>query len=102
MISLTERARQKLQEVADNLPEEHSPIWDVVFMGFGWGGPRMGLVQSNSDEAQEDVIEVEGFPFSIEQSLKRLVPVYGDLVVDFRKNFFGEGFMVSFNGQSSC
>lgn len=35
MISLTEGARKKLQEVADNLPEEHNPIWDVVFMGFG-------------------------------------------------------------------
>jgi hypothetical protein len=62
----------------------------------------MGLVQSNADEAQDDIINVEGFLFSIEQSLKRLVPVYGNLVVDFRKNFFGEGFLVSFNGQSSC
>ena len=35
MISLTERAHQKLQEIAENLPEDHSPIWDVVFMGFG-------------------------------------------------------------------
>jgi hypothetical protein len=35
MISLTERARQKFQEIADNLPEEHSAIWDIVFMGFG-------------------------------------------------------------------
>lgn len=62
----------------------------------------MGLVQSNADEAQDDIIDVEGFPFSIEQSLKRLVPVYGHLVVDFRKTFFGEGFMVSFNGHRSC
>jgi len=35
MISLTERARQKLQEIADSLPENHSPVWDIVFMGFG-------------------------------------------------------------------
>jgi hypothetical protein len=35
MISLTERARQKLQEIADSLPEDHSPVWDIVFMGFG-------------------------------------------------------------------
>ena len=35
MITLTQRARQKLEEVAQNLPEQHSPIWDVVFMGFG-------------------------------------------------------------------
>ncbi len=35
MIALTQRARQKLEEVAQSLPEHHSPIWDVVFMGFG-------------------------------------------------------------------
>jgi len=35
MISLTERARQKLQEMAEKLPKEHHPIWDIVFMGFG-------------------------------------------------------------------
>ena len=35
MISLTEKARKKLQEIADNLPEDHHVIWDIVFMGFG-------------------------------------------------------------------
>ncbi len=35
MISLTARARKKLEEIAESLPEEHSPIWDIVFMGFG-------------------------------------------------------------------
>jgi hypothetical protein len=35
MISLTERARKRLQEIADNLPENHHAMWDVVFMGFG-------------------------------------------------------------------
>ncbi len=35
MISLTERAQKQLQKLADKLPEEHNPIWDVIFMGFG-------------------------------------------------------------------
>ncbi len=35
MISLTEQAKKKLQEVADNLPEEHNPVWDIIFLGFG-------------------------------------------------------------------
>ncbi len=33
MISLTERARNKLKEIANS--EDHSPMWDIVFMGFG-------------------------------------------------------------------
>ncbi len=35
MVSLTERARKKLEEIAESLPEEHSLMWDIVFMGFG-------------------------------------------------------------------
>ena len=35
MISITERARKKLEEIHESLPEEHSPMWDIVFMGFG-------------------------------------------------------------------
>lgn len=35
MISLTEKARKKLEEIQASLPEEHSPMWDIVFMGFG-------------------------------------------------------------------
>lgn len=35
MISITERARRKLEDIQNSLPEEHSPIWDIVFMGFG-------------------------------------------------------------------
>lgn len=35
MITLTERARKKLHEVAANLPENHNVIWDIIFLGFG-------------------------------------------------------------------
>jgi len=61
----------------------------------------MGLVQSQADDEQE-TFDVEGFKFGVESSLRRFVSVYGNLVVDFRQSFFGEGFMVSFSGQPSC
>ncbi len=61
----------------------------------------MGLVQSQSNTS-EGTVEVDGFLFTVEKSLKRLVPIYGDLIVDFRKTFFGEGFMVNFSRQGSC
>lgn len=35
MISLTERARKKLQDVAESLPENHGVVWDIIFLGFG-------------------------------------------------------------------
>lgn len=31
-ISLTDRARQKLQEMAER---DHHKIWDIILMGFG-------------------------------------------------------------------
>ena len=101
MITLTQRARQKLEEVAQSLPEQHSPIWDVVFMGFGWGGPRMGLVQSQSSHADE-TIEVDGFQFTIPHNLKRFISVYGNLLIDFKKSFWGDDFIVRFAEQGSC
>jgi hypothetical protein len=61
----------------------------------------MGLVQSEADDEQE-TFDIEGFAFGIESSLRRFVPVYGKLVVDFRQSFFGEGFQVNFSGQPSC
>ncbi len=65
----------------------------------------MGLVQSQADDGSADdqeTLDIEGFRFGVESSLRRLIPMYGNLMVDFRESFFGEGFMVSFNGQPSC
>ena len=61
----------------------------------------MGLVQSQKD-TPEDTIEVDGFLFTIEKSLKRLIPMYGNLIVDFKKAFFAEIFTVRFSRQRSC
>jgi hypothetical protein len=61
----------------------------------------MGLVQSQSD-SPEDTIEVDGFVFTIEKRLKQLFPMYGNLVIDFKKAFFAEMFIVRFSGQGAC
>jgi pheromone shutdown protein TraB len=61
----------------------------------------MGLVQSRSEQP-ENTVEVEGVLFTIEQNLQRLIPMYGDLLIDFRNSFFGENFTVRFSGQGSC
>ena len=61
----------------------------------------MGLVQSQSDTT-EDTIEIDGFLFTIEKRLKQLFPMYGKLVIDFKKAFFAEMFIVRFSRQGSC
>jgi hypothetical protein len=61
----------------------------------------MGLVQSQKDTS-EDTIEVDGFVFAIENRLKSLIPVYGNLIVDFKKAFFAEIFTVRFSRQGAC
>jgi len=62
----------------------------------------MGLVQSQSDQAVEEVVEVEGFRFTIPQNLKRFISVYGSLLIDFKKSFWGDDFIVRFAQQGSC
>jgi len=65
----------------------------------------MGLVQSQSTDT-EKAIDVDGFLFTIEKNLEsnldRLIPIYGDLVIDFSESFFGEGFTVNFGRQLRC
>ena len=62
----------------------------------------MGLVQSQSKTPVEDAIEIDGFLFTIEKNLKKFIPIYGNLIVDFRKTFFGAEFTVNFGRQSYC
>ena len=61
----------------------------------------MGLVQSQSQQADE-VIEVDGLRFTIPQNLKRFISIYGNLLIDFKKSFWGDDFIVRFSQQGSC
>ena len=61
----------------------------------------MGLVQSQP-EKEKETVEVEGLLFSVQSNLKRLIPVYGNLVVDFRQSFLGEMFSVRFSHSSGA
>ncbi len=61
----------------------------------------MGLVQSQ-EVSSEDAVEVEGLLFTVQNNLKRLIPVYGNLVIDFRKSFLGEMFTVRFSRAGAC
>jgi len=61
----------------------------------------MGLVQSQPPTSGEP-IAVEGFFFTLEKQLHRLIPIYGNLIVDFKKTFLGAGFTVTFSRQGSC
>lgn len=61
----------------------------------------MGLVQSNV-QTTDEAVEVEGLLFRIEHKLKRLIPIYGSVVVDYRNAFWGESFTVNFSHGDSC
>ncbi len=42
----------------------------------------MGLVQSQADDGSADdqeTLDIEGFRFGVESSLRRLIPMYGNL-----------------------
>lgn len=60
----------------------------------------MGLVQSQT--TTDNTIAVEGVNFRVEQNLKRFIPLYGNILVDFKKTFLGAGFTVNFSRPGSC
>ena len=61
----------------------------------------MGLVQSQS-AATIEAIEVDGLLFNIESSLKGMVSLYGNIVVDLKKSFLGETFSARFSQAGGC
>lgn len=61
----------------------------------------MGLVQSKAKNT-DSTVEVDGLFFTIEQNLKKMIPLYGNLIVDFKEAFWGESFSVSFSRGGSC
>lgn len=63
----------------------------------------MGLVESRRDESCESGTTISGLKFYVEDRLKELTEMYGSIVVDFRKDFWMNNFVISFlNLTSSC
>jgi len=63
----------------------------------------MGLVESRSTSNNTEAQVISGLEFFIEEKLKDLTKMYGDIIVDFRKELWMKDFIIGFKHLStSC
>lgn len=102
MIEITKEAKENL---LSTLSEDKikNVVFKVVSYGFGWGGPRLGLVQSKKeDEKEEEILSTEGLNFVIEKDLEYYVKRYGTVFIDYSSSYFSNGISVKLKNAFSC
>ncbi len=96
MIKLTDSAKKELKKNIDL-----GTILKVVNNGYGWGGPRLGLVKAK-EESGFKIHEIDGFKFTLDKGVADLTDYYGGLVIDFVSMLFMKDFVVRFEGTKAC
>lgn len=94
MISITDIAKEKIEEVLQSNPGKYLRI---VIDGFGWGGPRLGLALDELNDSEAPV-QVNGLEVLISDKVKGFAD---GSMVDYTKSSYGEGFTIR-NSKSSC
>lgn len=96
MIKVTDSAVKQLNKIGDD-----NSIFKIITSGYGWGGPRLGLVKTENTQ-NDEVHNIEGLSFIVDKSVADLTSYYGKLIVDFVSVMFMKDFVVQFEGASSC
>lgn len=97
MLSVTEKAIQKIKETYDITKSGIR----IVFNGFGWGGPRMGMALDESKK-EDKTYEKDGIKFILSPEISDIINSYGQLNIDYKESFFTKGFRINFNGTGCC
>jgi iron-sulfur cluster assembly accessory protein len=87
VIQITDSAKDKLKEVLDKNPGKHLR---VVFQGFGWGGPSLGLTLDEPKKGEVGFL-VNGLDVLIEEKVK---PYAEGNTVDYVTEPKGAGFTI--------
>lgn len=98
MVIVTDNAKNELEKIVSG---KNIRIFDLIFNGFGWGGPNIGLVESDKNDI-EGSVNCNGFYFHIDNRLKEIQSQLGKIVIDFVDGFWGKKFLIQFEGMSSC
>lgn len=76
-----------------------NPVLRLNIAGFGWGGPRLGLVLDELAENENVIVENE-VKITYDRRIEDYVNSARNITIDFRKDKFGSGFVIL--GGSSC
>ena len=98
-ITVTDNAKNEVLELMKDSGYKN-PALRVSFNGFGWGGPRMGLVLDELTENDQNVVKDNEINVVYDPKLKNYVDMRSALTIDFRKDRYGSGFVIL--GGSTC
>ena len=88
MLTITETAREQFEQLLQENPEK---FLRVVFEGFGWGGPSLGLVLDELKDEKETVA-VNGIDLMIAENVVSFTEGHE---IDYIKNDYAQGFSIA-------
>ena len=95
MLTITDTARDKFKEL---MKEHTGKFLRVVFEGFGWGGPSLGLTLDESKK-EDELYTINEIELLIDENV---LPHTKESQIDYISNSYGEGFSIAAIGGSSC
>lgn len=93
-IKVTEKALMEFE----NLYRNTDLVFRIMIAGFGWSGPTLGV---NLEKPMENdyIEEINGIKFAVD---RELLEQYKNFKIDYVKNMFKKGFVVSSNAIRPC
>jgi HesB-like selenoprotein len=98
-VIVTDEAKVRLVDAMKDA-EYEKPALRIIFAGFGWGGPRLGLALEELEESDDFVMENNDIQILLDDRIKHYIETGPKIVVDYRDTAYGAGFVV--DGGSSC
>ena len=95
MLQITHTAREKFKEL---MKEHTGKFLRVVFEGFGWGGPSLGLTLDESKD-EKQLYTINEIDVLIDDNV---LPHAKESQIDYISNSYGEGFSIAAVAGSSC
>ena len=92
-MKITDEALAAIQPI---LAENAGKLLRIVFEGFGWGGPKLGLALEEPEE--KDTIEINGLSLMMDETVKGFSQ---DQILDFIDDKRGSGFIIQ-SVQGGC
>ena len=98
-VKVTDAAKNEVIELMKGSGFKN-PALRINMNGFGWGGPRLGLVLDELEENEEHVLKVNDVNVIYDGRIKNYIDLKNGLTIDFRKDRWSSGFVIL--GGSSC
>lgn len=98
-IIVTDSAKESLAKAMQD-SEFKKPALRVMFSGFGWGGPRLGLALDELEDAADQIVRNNEIDILVDERVQGFIADGASLTVDYRETPYGAGFVI--DGGSTC